>query len=135
MKSSEEDARRWFRQATNDLEVARLLLREGHYSHACFMSHQAAEKALKALAYYRGDRFVTGHSVTNLVLDLSSSYSGIADHEKLAKELDKYYLPTRYPDALPGGVPFEVYDDRDDAAEAVSGAEAVLVIVGDTIGT
>lgn len=68
-----------------------------------------------------------------MVLDLSSSYSGIAAHEKLAKELDKYYLPTRYPDALPGGVPFEVYDDPDDAAEAVDGAQAVLVIVGDTI--
>ena len=105
MKNSEEDARRWLRQAENDMAAARLMLREGFHSQVCFMSHQVAEKAVKALAYYRGDRYVTGHSVSDLVTDLKSSYPQLSEHLKLAKTLDRYYVPTRYPDALPGGVP------------------------------
>jgi HEPN domain-containing protein len=29
--------------------------------------------------------------------------------------LDQYYIPTRYPDGLPGGLPFEVYTADQDA--------------------
>ena len=126
MKNSKEDARRWLRQAENDLAVARLILREGFFAQACFMSHQVAEKALKALAYNRGDRFVTGHSLIDLLSTLVTTYKQLAEHTKLAKALDRYYVPTRYPDALPGSVPFEVYDDEDEAREAVEGAAAVV---------
>ena len=93
------------------------------------MSHQVAGKAIEALAYYGGDRYVTGHSVSDLVTDLKSSYPPLSGHLKLAKTLDRYYVPTRYPDALPGGAPFEVYDDRDDAVAAAEGAEAVMATV------
>ena len=112
MKNSEEDASRWLRQAENDLAVAQLTLREGFFAQACFMSHQVAEKSLKALAYRRGDRYVTGHSVTDFVRDLAQTYPEVLQHDQLAGILDQYYVPTRYPDALPGSVPFEVYKEN-----------------------
>ena len=48
-----------------------------------------------------------------------------AEHRRLAGILDQYYVPTRYPNALPGGVPFETYG-RDQAEKAVSGAGVVV---------
>jgi HEPN domain-containing protein len=35
---------------------------------------------------------------------------------------DKYYIPTRYPEALPGIIPSEAFD-KDDAERAISLAE------------
>lgn len=41
--------KQWLDRATEDLVVAQLLLAEEHFAHACFLSPQAVEKALKAL--------------------------------------------------------------------------------------
>ena len=125
MRNSQADARRWLRQAENDLAFARLALREGFCAQACFVAQQVAEKALKALAYLRGDRFVVGHSVLELLSGLETTYPQLAKHRQLARTLDQYYIPTRYPNALPGSVPFEVYG-RAQAEEAVGGADAVV---------
>ncbi len=122
------DAGRWLAAAEVDLRIAGLVLREQFYSHAMFMAHQVAEKALKALAYQRGDRYVTGHSLVDLAANLESTYRELGIKRKLAKSLDKYYLPTRYPDALPGGIPSEVYDDQEEAERAVEGSEEFVNI-------
>ena len=120
-----QEADRWLRQAENDLAVVRMSVREGFYAHACFMSQQAAEKALKALAYLKGDRFVPGHSVKGLLDDLTTTYPELASVNDGAKQLDQYYVPTRYPNALPGSAPFEVYG-REQAEEAVSIAGGII---------
>ena len=60
------EARRWFCQAEDDLEFARLGLEEEFYAQACFLSQQAGAKALKALRYLRGERRVLGHSLVAL---------------------------------------------------------------------
>jgi HEPN domain-containing protein len=39
--------------------------------------------------------------------------------------LDQYYIPTRYPNGLPGGLPFEVYT-ADQAATAVATCARVI---------
>ncbi len=41
-------ARRWYRQAVHDLEMAEKNLRFGGYDVAAFLAHQAVEKLLKA---------------------------------------------------------------------------------------
>ena len=125
MKNSEADARRWLLQAENDLDFARLALREGFFAQACFMAHQVAEKALKALAYYRGDRYVMGHSILELLSSLELSYPQLSEHQELAGILEQYYVPTRYPNALPGSVPFQAYN-RGQAEDAVDGAAAMV---------
>jgi len=40
-------------------------------------------------------------------------------------ELDQYYIPTRYPNSLPGGIPHKVYTGRQ-AAQALESARQVL---------
>ncbi|MCI0439816.1 MAG: HEPN domain-containing protein [Chloroflexi bacterium] len=121
MKNSRADAIRWLSQAEHDLEFARLALRESFFSDACFLSHQITEKSLKALGYYRGDRYVLGHSLVELLLNLVNTYPQLSALRITAGRLNQYYVSTRYPDALPGGTPFETYDEGQ-AQEAVEDA-------------
>jgi HEPN domain-containing protein len=44
---------------------------------------------------------------------------------ELARVLDKYYIPTRYPNGLPGGIPSQAYT-ADDARQAIAAAVRVL---------
>ena len=119
------EAMRWTLQAEYDLSIAELVLRENHYSHVCFMSHQAAEKALKSVAYGRGDRFVIGHSLQELLNGLVGTHEDLESLREAACRLDQYYVATRYPDALPGGLPFETYS-RGQAEEAVAMASEIV---------
>jgi len=125
MKNSEADGRRWLSQAENDLGAAQLMVERAFYAQACFMCHQVAEKALKALAYYRGDRYVLGHSLIELLREIVGTFPEMSQFESLMGVLNQYYVPTRYPDALPGGTPFETYNQRQ-AEEAVGGASSLV---------
>lgn len=126
------EARRWLSQATNDLEFARVGLREGFYAQTCFQSQQAAEKAVKALHYLRGKRVVLGHSVWELLKEVLEAYPEAAAHADTAKLLDLYYIPPRYPNGIPAGVPFEVFT-RMQAAEAVASAERLIAEIANSI--
>lgn len=59
-----------------------------------------------------------------------------SDFEKVrrAASLDQYYIPTRYPNGLPGGVPSRFYTDPDEAHRAMELASMVLEMVGDKLG-
>lgn len=103
------EARRWVDQATDDLEAARLLCEHGRHAQACFLAQQTAEKALKAILYARGADVVMGHSVAALCDEVSGVEPEIADRCPEWASLDQYYIPTRYPDALPGGIPAAVF--------------------------
>lgn len=95
------------------------------YNLACFLARQAAEKALKAFLFDRGAENVWGHSVAELCNDaarLEPAFQALLDK---AAPLDNYYLPTRYPDALPGGIPAKAFA-AEDAALALSRARTVL---------
>jgi hypothetical protein len=70
---------------------------------------QAVEKALKALHYLGRAHVVLGHSIVELLDALVARHAGLADLREGAQQLDQYYVPTRYPNGLPGGVPSEVF--------------------------
>ncbi|TXT66409.1 MAG: HEPN domain protein [Promethearchaeota archaeon] len=67
----------------------------------CFLSHQVAEKSLKALLYYIGLR-PFGHSLKDLVEDINKNKDqpDLNIPTKCVLELDKHYIPTRYPTLL-----------------------------------
>lgn len=117
-----ERSRDWFRQAEHDLAKARLDRQWQYFEWACFTAHQAAEKALKAVYYARHGE-ARGHGVRELLLSL-----GLPVDDALlsqATSLDRFYIPTRYPNGLPTGVPHD-YFSQDDAVTAIAAAEAIL---------
>jgi len=122
LKDDRAEGLRWLRQAENDLEYARIGLREGFYAQVCFQCQQICEKALKAIHYGQlGKRVVFGHSLVQLGAELPLE-AGL--QEELAV-LDQYYIPTRYPNGLPGALPYEVYSKRQ-AEQAATVSERVI---------
>jgi HEPN domain-containing protein len=64
MTKRERAARRWWRQARRDLESATINADHARHEVACFLSQQAAEKALKAFLYAQGEDPRLGTLVT-----------------------------------------------------------------------
>jgi HEPN domain-containing protein len=122
MRDSRGEGERWLRQAENDLGFARVAVRERFFAQACFFAQQVSEKALKAVAYASGERTVIGHSLVELVARLAPAFPALEPLREAAGILDQYYVPTRYPNGLAGGVPFEAFGERQ-AREAVDAAE------------
>lgn len=122
--------RDWLRQAENDLQSARHMRAGGFHAQACFTAQQAGEKALKALCFARGFDIVRTHSLFQLVSDLGENGAV----ERCAKELDLFYISGRYPDAFPGGAPFELISDAQ-SERALAAAQAVLEFVTERLGS
>jgi HEPN domain-containing protein len=114
----------WLRQAENDLAWARHSLDGGFYAQTCFASQQAAEKALKAFCFSKGFDVIRTHSLFQMIKTLNEN--GIL--EKHARELDLFYISARYPDAFPGGAPFEIIT-AEQAERALNSAEDVFTIL------
>ena len=126
------EGKRWLRQAEEDLSDARFLREWERYHLACFMAQQAAEKALKAYLYAQGPEALWGHSVADLAEAASAFDQAFAALKERVAPLDQYYLPTRYPNTLPGGIPVEAFTDYD-AQRALSLAEEVLRFVSERL--
>ena len=60
-----------------------------------------------------------------LVSALEVSYPELSRFYEIVETLEEYYIPTRYPDALPGGAPFEVYEYEEDE-ESLQNADTVF---------
>lgn len=128
MKTSEKEATRWMQQSEDDFKFAQWVLSEKvFFDKGCFIAQQAGEKALKACLYALGRRSVMGHSLFELSNELSQKDSRFSPLMDAAKQLDRFYIPTRYPNGIPGGSPFQVFD-RQDLKAAVEALEQVMVV-------
>ncbi len=106
----EREAKRWFNQALEDLQSAKILLDNKRYYLVCFLCQQIVEKALKSVLYFNKEDLVIGHSVKKLA-DWAGEFD--EDFKKLGEKisiLDTYYITTRYPNGLPDGIPAEVFN-------------------------
>jgi HEPN domain-containing protein len=97
---------------------------DGDYEWACFASHQAAEKALKAV-YQKCGGEAWGHSLRELVEGLRGRVEIPPEVDEAALTLDRHYIPSRYPDAFPSGAPFQYYR-LEDATKSVEASHDVL---------
>ncbi len=128
-------SKKWLKQAEYDLGDAKKAMSWGSFTLSCFLSQQAAEKALNAFLYFSGVEEVWGHSVGTLCKEAINFDSSFETLLAQARALDKYYLPTRYPYALPeDAVPSEVYQ-KEDAKLAHDKAEKILSFVKEKIFT
>ena len=125
-----EDSIRWLRQARADIKAAQGSIKNNSYEWACFQSQQAAEKALKALWYYYSFD-PRGHSVAKLIQEFPQNKIKESLNSLLnkAKELDKLYIPTRYPNGLPDLTPSEIFT-REEAAKAVESSKIIIKEIG-----
>jgi HEPN domain-containing protein len=119
-----ERAHDWLRQAEADLRHARNSQTVGDYDWAAFASQQAAEKAIKAL-FQHLHLEAWGHVLSVLLNNLPEKTRPDAALIDRAKELDKHYIPTRYPNGFERGAPVDFYT-RKEAEEAIKNAEAIL---------
>lgn len=126
----EKEYRRWIKQAESDLDDARYNAKGGRYSLACFLSQQAAEKAMKAYLYRQGNELVWGHSVAELMDDANVTDPRFGALKEKGYFLDRFYIPTRYPNGLPGGIPAESFNENDAQAAMQAAQDIIQAVMG-----
>ncbi|MBM4339440.1 MAG: HEPN domain-containing protein [Deltaproteobacteria bacterium] len=125
-----EESLRWLTQSQDEFQDADDLRKRGRFYLALFHFQQAGEKALKAYLYLKVksiEVFYT-HSIDDLLemtFEINSDFREVAQ----AKKLDRYYIPTRYPNGLPGNVPSRYFDDPKEAEEAMELAKSLIELV------
>ncbi|MBO3801146.1 MAG: HEPN domain-containing protein [Thermoproteota archaeon] len=114
----------WINQAEGDLEHAKHDLKFGFYDWACFSAQQSAEKAVKAALQKLGAE-VWGHSVYDLLTHLNEKEPISTTLLEYSLELDKAYIPIRYPNAHPSSSPRRRYTGGE-AERLIKYAEEIL---------
>ena len=118
-----ETAKRWLAFAQEDLRMAELAWAEGIFNQVCFHAQQCVEKAIKGWLEQQGRIPPRTHRMADLLVLLPPDLMGeLSDALRL---LDRFYIPTRYPDALPGVLPGRTPEQRD-AEEALDLAQGAL---------
>ncbi|GIV14699.1 MAG: DNA-binding protein [Armatimonadota bacterium] len=118
-------AEQWLSFARDDLRMAELAMTEGIYHQVCFHSQQCVEKAIKALLSLQGQPVPRTHRLIDLLQVVAFRPNPLEHLAADIKLLDRYYIPTRYPDALPGTLP-EGLPNVSDAQEAMNIARSSL---------
>lgn len=127
-----KEENRWLEFALDDLDSGEIMYKAGKYNMVCFFAHQAAEKALKAFLVSRRQNSPRIHNIVDLV-NLCSAYD-VAFSKLLPKVrmLNQFYIPTRYPTALPGSAASGMPDNKM-AEKAISFAEEIVSFCQNTI--
>ncbi|MCS6783595.1 MAG: HEPN domain-containing protein [Candidatus Caldarchaeum sp.] len=120
MSDVREEALDWWHEAQHNLRQAKKNFDLEEYSVAAFLSHQAAEKALKALYITLKSRLPPkGQNLVRLGKTLEAEE--VLDELKV---LNPHYMVARYPNAA-NAVPSEIYS-REIATRCLTAAEKVL---------
>jgi len=125
MRDPKAEARRWLAAAREELVWARHAAAGGFHAPACFHAQQGAEKAVKAVHYLHGARVVIGHNVRALIESLEPRVSFLDALVDAGRELDLFYIPTRYPNGLDSGTPGEAFS----ASQSDRAIEHIMAIV------
>ena len=114
-----KEQNRWFEFADEDYIVAQASLERKIYNQVCFHSHQGIEKLLKGYLFTKNKNIPRTHFIgvlLKLCVKINKKFSEMIDR---CIKLDDYYIPTRYPDALPGSLP-DGLPAKEDAEESLS---------------
>lgn len=132
MKDLNREADRWWRQALSDFDFLSKIREMGKYDTGCFLAQQTAEKGLKAYLFAQGEELIFTHSIFKLC-EMASRYERrFLFLREQVKQLDFYYVESRYPNAIADVIPAEFYNDQD-AEQALRMAEMVIKAVKETL--
>lgn len=98
----------WLKQAERDYRLGVISAADEFHEWAAFAAQQSAEKATKALAQFLHGS-ARGHSITTILLSLSSSVEVPPDIVDAARELDQVYVTARYPNGFVSGAPADYF--------------------------
>jgi len=112
-------------QAQDDLLWAQETLEHGRYGGACFLSQQAAEKALKAYLFGQKETLLRTHNLPLLNEKCKRFDADFCHLDTAVDALNQYYTDTRYPDIWD----YDRFDDRGLAEEAVVLAQRVIELI------
>jgi HEPN domain-containing protein len=123
----------WIRQAERDIVHAKESINIEHYEWSVLAAQQGAEKAIKALHYeLGGDPW--GHSIFKFMENLPKRIKVPEEIINAAKNLDKNYITSRYPNGFASGAPEDYYIEKD-AKEATDYGEKILKFCKDSISS
>jgi len=120
--------KQWLDRAAEDLIVARLVFKEAHTAHACFLSQQCIEKSLKAYLLVVTNTYPRTHKLVDLLGICQSVEPTFSQFLPDCIIVDQYYIPTRYPDGIPGGLPDGI-PGKSEAVESIEAADKILQFV------
>lgn len=132
MHAPEAEARRWLASAGEELAWARHAAAGEFHAPACFHAQQGAEKAVKAVHYFRGARVIIGHNVRALIESLKPRAETLDALLDAARELDLLYIPTRYPNGLDSGTPGEAFS-ASQSQRALAHATAIVAAAAQAV--
>jgi HEPN domain-containing protein len=116
---------KWLEFARDDLSMAESAIEKMIFNQACFHAQQGVEKALKGYLRSRKDSIPKTHSLNELLTLCRQLDESFAELERDCERLDRYYIPTRYPDAFPGLGP-EGSPTSEEAKEAAATLKQIL---------
>lgn len=103
-----------------------MLLKEKVWNQVCFQSQQAVEKLFKGSL--PAELRPRTHKIADLVR--RTDFLGLDDNIKAKlRLLDRFYIPSRYPDALPGTLE-EGMPSQKDALDSLQAAKALESALG-----
>ena len=114
----------WFKQSEAEFKAATDLLNTNNFAWCCFTAQQSAEKSIKAILNHL-QCGTLGHNLNTLIQEIEQHLQVDQAVTNACIRLNRFYIPTRYPDAFASGVPAEQYFNQD-ANQAVQDAEEVL---------
>ena len=109
--------------------MAELAFGEGIWNQACFHVQQCVEKLLKAALARQQAPIPQIHQLSDLLDRVDAqTLQAVALLAPRIRSLDRFYIPTRYPDALPGTLPEGLPDESkaEAALDVAIRASAIL---------
>ena len=120
--------KKWIYFAEQDLNFAKFGFKDKFYSHVCFLSQQTVEKSCKAFLIYNSLNYPKTHKIVEIINSNKKLLDLFKEFINEIKLLDAFYIPTRYPDGIPGSLP-EGLPDKKDAESSLSIAERIFDII------
>lgn len=120
----EKNYEAWFRKAQEDGLSATAILKDkdGSPNTVCFLAQQMAEKYLKGLVIFHEKEFQKVHDLLRIESLLLEAEPEIQNIHEDCKQLNRYYIETRYPGDYP-----EFH--WDDAEEALGAAQRIKTFI------
>lgn len=116
----------WFHFSQEDLDFAKSGLKDGFYSHVCFLSQQAVEKAMKGYLVTQGRDYPKTHGLISLLGCMKVTW--LDPYLSQIKKLSEFYVPLRYPDAVVGSLGKNL-PDKEDAQNTLKWANQIVRII------